>query len=108
MSTLIYHIRAAAKKLLSHHIFKDSVAIGLAQILVIIISMLLGVIIARSLSLADMGRYQLVISYLAIANIIALYTKSPKIYCRMATPAIGAVSVLKIRGPNTKDSNACD
>jgi len=77
MNTLIYSVRTALKNLLTHHMFKDSVAIGLAQILAIMIGMLLGVIIARSFSLVDMGRYQLVISYLAVANIIALPGMGP-------------------------------
>ncbi|MFC1548337.1 FkbM family methyltransferase [Candidatus Omnitrophota bacterium] len=60
------------KYMSKHHMFKDSTAIIGAQIASIFISMLLGVVLARTLSLRGMGYYQLILSYLAIANMAAL------------------------------------
>jgi O-antigen/teichoic acid export membrane protein len=60
------------KNMFKHHMVKDSTAIMAAQIVSIFLSMLMGVVLARSLSLKGMGYYQLILSYLAIANLAAL------------------------------------
>jgi O-antigen/teichoic acid export membrane protein len=52
--------------------FKDSAGIFIVQIALAVIGILLGAVLARSLPMEDMGRYALILSYLAIGQITAL------------------------------------
>ncbi len=58
--------------MLRHPMARDGAGMFLAQIGTIGIGMISGIIMARCFSLADMGRYQLIMSYVAVGRIAAL------------------------------------
>jgi len=52
--------------------FKDCAGIFLIQLALLITGLIFGIILARSLSMNDMGYYQLILSYMAIGQILAI------------------------------------
>lgn len=59
-------------RVIKHHMFKDSAAIFTVQIALAVFGLLLSAVLARSLSVEDMGRYALIFSYAAIGQITSL------------------------------------
>ena len=65
-------LRHGVNKIFKHPMFKDSAWIFIVYILLGIIGILTSVVLARSFSLYDMGRYQLILTYLALGSIAGL------------------------------------
>lgn len=56
-------------KVCNHHMFKDGISILFSQIAIAFFALLLGAVLARTLSMEDMGHYVLILSYIAIGQI---------------------------------------